>query len=137
MQNELDAYLSTDIEDVDDALLWWHKRCHTFPHLSCMALDYLTIPGKILLFLYVLITDMFTHTVATSVNVKHIFSRGHLILSHVHNYPSVQSTRALLCVVFWLSMGFVKDEDVKAVTTMADVEGDDRVMEDGWDDIKV
>jgi hypothetical protein len=26
-----------------------------------MALDYLTIPGKILLCLYMLITDMFTH----------------------------------------------------------------------------
>lgn len=48
MQNELDAYLATDIEDVDNTLLWWHERCYTFPHLSCMALDYLTIPGKIL-----------------------------------------------------------------------------------------
>jgi hypothetical protein len=34
-------------------------------------------------------------------------------------------------------MGLVKDDDIKAVATMADVEGDDQVMEDGWDDIKV
>ncbi|KIK33146.1 hypothetical protein CY34DRAFT_100124 [Suillus luteus UH-Slu-Lm8-n1] len=93
-------------------------RRHTFPRLSRMALDYLTIP-------------------ATSVDVEHIFSCGRLILSHVCNRLSAQSTRALLCVGFWSSMGFVKDNDVKAVATMADVEGDDRVMEDGWDDIKV
>jgi hypothetical protein len=44
--DELDQYLSTDTEDVKDAILWWHERRATFPHLSCMARDYLSIPGK-------------------------------------------------------------------------------------------
>jgi hypothetical protein len=32
--DELDQYLSTDTEDVKDAILWWHERRATFPHLS-------------------------------------------------------------------------------------------------------
>ena len=44
--DELDAYLATNIEDVTDALEWWIKNCATFPRLSCMAIDYLSIPGK-------------------------------------------------------------------------------------------
>ena len=41
--DELDRYLATDIED---GLMWWYERCTTFPHLSRMARDYLSIPGK-------------------------------------------------------------------------------------------
>jgi hAT family C-terminal dimerisation region len=42
---ELDAYLNADIEEVEDALAWWKQQCSTYPHLSRMALDFLTIPG--------------------------------------------------------------------------------------------
>lgn len=42
--DELDAYLTLDVEDVSDALGWWHNRCSTYPHLSRMALDYLLVP---------------------------------------------------------------------------------------------
>jgi len=44
--NELNAYFAADIENVTDALEWWIKKCTSFPHLSCMAIDYLSIPGK-------------------------------------------------------------------------------------------
>jgi len=43
--NELDTYLSTGVENVSDVLTWWHERCTIYPHLACMAIDYLTIPG--------------------------------------------------------------------------------------------
>lgn len=44
--DELDQYLNADNErDVDDPLMWWHQHRHTYPHLSRMARDYLTIPG--------------------------------------------------------------------------------------------
>jgi hypothetical protein len=46
IRNELDQYLATDTEDVRDGLLWWHERRTTYPHLSCMAQDYLSIPSK-------------------------------------------------------------------------------------------
>ena len=44
--DKLELYLSTDTEDIKDATSWWYVRCATFPSLSCMAQDYLSIPGK-------------------------------------------------------------------------------------------
>ena len=44
--DELELYLSTDTEDVKDAISWWYERHASFPYLSCMAWDYLSIPGK-------------------------------------------------------------------------------------------
>jgi hypothetical protein len=55
IHNELNCYLATDTEDVCDGLLWWHKQCTTYPRLSCMARDYLLIPGKMFCHLYTLI----------------------------------------------------------------------------------
>ncbi len=46
LRSELDWYLSSDIEDVTDALSWWYERRTTFPRLTRMALDYLSIPCK-------------------------------------------------------------------------------------------
>ena len=74
--------------------------------------------------------------VATSVDVERLFSRGHIVLSHVRNRLSSQSVRALLCLGSWSSMGLVKDVDVKKVVVMDDVNGDvDVVLPDGWDAI--
>jgi hypothetical protein len=44
--DELDRYLATDVEDIRDALMWWYERRATFPRLSRMAHDYLSIPGN-------------------------------------------------------------------------------------------
>ncbi|EJD50330.1 hypothetical protein AURDEDRAFT_58105, partial [Auricularia subglabra TFB-10046 SS5] len=74
----------------------------TFPHLSRMALDYLSIP-------------------ATSVDVERTFSRGRLLLSHVRNRLSAESTRALLCLGSWLDCSLVKISDIRAVTTQTEV----------------
>jgi hypothetical protein len=46
LRDELARYLSTDPELVKDVLLWWHEHKATYPRLSQMALDYLTIPGE-------------------------------------------------------------------------------------------
>ncbi|GLB40081.1 hypothetical protein LshimejAT787_0705910 [Lyophyllum shimeji] len=43
--DELALYLSTEPENVSDALKWWHEKRLTYPRLSRMALDYLSIPG--------------------------------------------------------------------------------------------
>jgi hypothetical protein len=45
LRDELESYLSSDPEHVADVLLWWFERQHMYPALSCMAVDYLTIPG--------------------------------------------------------------------------------------------
>lgn len=44
--DELEHYLSTDVESVPNAITWWHEHHTTYPHLSWMALDYLTIPSE-------------------------------------------------------------------------------------------
>lgn len=45
--DELDTYLASDVEDVEDALKWWYEHRSNYPHLTHMALDYLTIPSKV------------------------------------------------------------------------------------------
>ena len=47
IHDELDAYLTSDVVDVTDALAWWIMNWTTFPRLSCMAINYLCIPGKL------------------------------------------------------------------------------------------
>ena len=75
---------------------------------------------------------------ATSIDVKWLFSHGHLLLSHVCSQLSAQSTRALLCLSTWSQLNLVKNGDVKTVSEMQDVEGNDEVeLEDGWDCITV
>jgi len=70
--------------------------------------------------------------------VEHIFSCGRLVLSHVCNQLSSQSTRALLCLGLWSLQDLVVDSDVLAITALKEVEGDKNVeLEDGWDHIFV
>ena len=47
-RDELDRYLGTDTEHVIDALQWWTERRAMYPCLSRMALNYLSIPGKLM-----------------------------------------------------------------------------------------
>ena len=50
-RDELDHYLLAEMEDVKDGLMWWFERRSIFPRLSCMACDYLLIPGRLRVFL--------------------------------------------------------------------------------------
>ncbi|KAG5649995.1 hypothetical protein H0H81_001130 [Sphagnurus paluster] len=47
-RDELDRYLSTEPVYVADALAWWIERRDDYPCLSRMAIDFLTIPGTLL-----------------------------------------------------------------------------------------
>jgi hAT family C-terminal dimerisation region len=134
---ELDRYLSTDVEVVSDVLAWWYERRAMFPCLSRMALDYLSIPGRLFsLITFVTLPAYGIVLTATSVDVERVFSRGRLLLSHVRSRLSAQSTRALLCLGSWSLMGMVRNEDVLAVTLMADAEDEDPAgLEEGWDHI--
>ncbi|KIK42772.1 hypothetical protein CY34DRAFT_82964, partial [Suillus luteus UH-Slu-Lm8-n1] len=87
-----------------------------YPHLSRMALNYLSIP-------------------ATSVDVERTFSHGRLLLSHVRSRLSTQTTRALLCLGSWSLLGLVKDKDVMSVTRLPDLQGEEDELSEGWDDI--
>lgn len=83
-------------------------------------------------------TDIHTDTsLATSVNVERIFSKGRILLSHLRSRLSVQSTRALMCVGEWSLMGFVKDSDLTAVAALPEVDGEEEELGQDWDAIIV
>jgi len=97
--DELAMYLSTGRDlKVKDGLHWWFEHKHLYPNLSRMAINYLSIPGMSFPHL---VSPLLMHIVATSVDVERTFSQGRLVLSHVRNRLSVQSTRALLCLGVW------------------------------------
>jgi hypothetical protein len=49
IQDELAIYLSTGRDlGVKDGLRWWYEHKHLYPHLSRMAIDYLSIPGVLI-----------------------------------------------------------------------------------------
>lgn len=52
IRDEVDRYLATDTEAIDNPITWWCERRSMYPGLSRMALDYLTIPGTSCCFLY-------------------------------------------------------------------------------------
>ena len=134
-RDELDRYLASDVENITDALMWWYERRAAFPRLSRMARDYLSIPGKFsqhqIINLSVLI-----HLVATTVEVERTFSQGRLVLPHVRNRLSSQSTRALMCVGNWSRLGLVKVKDILPVLGDELNEAEDELPV-GWDQISL
>jgi hypothetical protein len=99
-----------------------------------MAFDYLSIPGMCSTIKSYCIPDL-TPSIATSVNVEHVFSKGRLVLSHVWNVLSVQSTCILMCLRAWSKLGLVKDRDVMEAAKLPDVNGSEAILDSGWDDI--
>jgi hypothetical protein len=67
--------------------------------------------------------------------VERVFSKGRILLSHVRNGLSVQSTRALICLGNWSLLGYVHDKDVLAVTVLPALRGAEEELHDGWDAI--
>lgn len=123
LHNELNSYLTTDLEYVVDVLAWWTERKAMYPQLSQMALDYLSIPGEFFFEPRVCQQLISLLNVATSVDVEQIFSHGRLLLSHVRSRLSAQSVHALLCLGSWSLLGLVKGQDVMAVAVMPEVVG--------------
>jgi hypothetical protein len=44
--SELDDYFRSPIENVANPLKWWFDKRRTYPNLSRMARDFLSVPGK-------------------------------------------------------------------------------------------
>ena len=133
LKDELTQYLKCPVENIKDAFAWWVKNRAVYPRLSRMALDYLSIPGMFSIpkpHMFLLINPT-----ATSVDVERVFSKGRLVLSHVRNGLSVQSTRALLCLGAWSRMGLVKDKDVMEAVRLPDINGVEAELDDNWDNV--
>ena len=71
-----------------------------------------------------------------SINVEHLFSRGHLLLSHVHSRLSVQSTHTLLCLGIWSKLKLIQDANVKAVSELPEALDGEEGFENSWDTIR-
>jgi hypothetical protein len=90
---ELDLYLSQPVKNVANPLKWWLTHSHTFPTLSQMASNYLSIP-------------------ATSTAVERVFSQGRHLLSHTRNRMKGKTLRAHLCLGSWARKGLVDVKDL-------------------------
>jgi hypothetical protein len=73
---------------------------------------------------------------ATSTDVERVFSQGRIVLSHIRNRLSAESTRALLCLGNWSLLGYVKDKDITAVTVLPELVAEEEELEQGWDAIE-
>jgi len=74
-----------------------------------------------------------TTYVATSINVKQVFSKGQLILLHIFNWLTVASTCTLMCLSAWSKLGLVHDADLLTAATLPDVMEDEGKFNVGWD----
>ncbi len=72
---------------------------------------------------------------ATSVDVERVFSKGRLLLSHIRNGLSVQSTRASICLGAWSRIGLVKDNDLMEAARQPEVNGCEAELDEGWDKV--
>ena len=83
---------------------------------------------------YIVITFILnSHPSASSIAVERVFSEGRLLISHVCNRLSAQSTRALLCLGYWSKLGYIKLDDLKAAASLLDINKDSDAL-DGWSD---
>ncbi|PBK70794.1 hypothetical protein ARMSODRAFT_974055 [Armillaria solidipes] len=78
---------------------------------------------------------------ATSVDVEHTFSRGCLLMSHIHNKLTAQTLCALMCLGQWSLYGFVNNSDIQDVSKLpdlpeADCKDDNFLMPKGWDKLQ-
>jgi hypothetical protein len=65
--------------------------------------------------------------------VERVFSKGRLLLSHVRNRLTVDSTRALLCLGTWSKLGFVNKEDLLAAAVLPEVKEGEEDLPDDFD----
>ena len=133
MVDELTRYLASPTEASSDPLLWWIEKRAVYPRLSWMALNYLSIPGQLYLALLLPFLTSFFIISATLVDVEHVFSQGRLVLSHVQNRLSVETTRVLLCLGAWSKLGFVNTGDVKEATLLPEGKDGDVDVSDIYD----
>ena len=73
---------------------------------------------------------------AMFVDVECFFSRGRLLLSHIWNSLSVQSTCTSLSLGAWSRIGLVRDDDVMGAARLPEVKGTEaELIDEDWDKI--
>ena len=105
--------------------------------LACQGWQLIILLSLVSNYLCFLCLYLLMTLLATSVGVERTFSKGRLLLSHIRNCLSVQSTCALMCVGVWSLLGYVHDNDIKKVTALEELIGEERMDElsADWDAI--
>ena len=62
-----------------------------------------------------------------------MFSKGRLVLSHVRNRLTVESSQVLLCLGAWSKLGLVSSDDIKTAASLPDVEEGEEDIIDEFD----
>lgn len=65
--------------------------------------------------------------------MERVFSKGRLLLSHVRNRLTVDSTQALLCLGTWSKLGYVNKEDLLAAAMLPEVKEGEEDLPDDFD----
>ena len=123
--------IAGQIKHVANPLQWWVENKGTYPHLWQMARDYLTILGT-LFSQSTVPACLIKSFLVSSVAVECVFSKGWLLMSHICNHLSAQSTHTLLCLSAWSKADFVKSMDLSAVATLPDAKDNETWSDDNW-----
>lgn len=64
--------------------------------------------------------------------IERVFSKGRLVMSHIRNWLSADTTRALLCLGAWTKAGYVEAADLKYAASQPDTKDDEDWPDDKW-----
>jgi hypothetical protein len=96
-------------------------RMHSYGSMSAMQSVNNYHPWLIITSLFPSTSLIFSHlswmqkplSIATTVNIEHVFSHGCIVLPYVHNHLTVQFMHISLCIILWSFQGLVKDADIR------------------------
>ena len=108
--DELGDYLTKPLEKVRDPLQWWWDHRTSYPTLSKMVFDFLSIPRELFGAHFRFLSS--NTILATSTAVERVFSQGRQLLHFTRNRLSGASIRSLLCFGDWSRKDLIATSDV-------------------------
>jgi hypothetical protein len=109
---ELRNYLNEptqSFDGVEDVVRWWQMRQETFPNLSKMACNYASVPGmKTSIDIFYVLQCV----IASTVEVERTFSRGRVLLGHLRNRISAETTSRTMDLKAWWDAGIIDISEI-------------------------
>ena len=109
-------FLAWPREITEDLIVWWDAQQEQYGNnLANMAIDFMLIPNKSNIYSIPATHSANMLSLATSVDVEHVFSYAQLLIPHVQNCLSAQTIWALMCIGEWSCENLLSMEDLKAI----------------------